>query len=144
MSGFPPFGPLSCSQYYFMQISTPKTDSKSSDHIGFWSCATVPSEFARELEREITSHQHTITLLEKEIIGLTEERANWRMSSVCRELERENARLLDVCERAMTYGLNGSKCYSAREACKVGDDMRDILANAPSDRMAGWNVGGPK
>jgi len=31
---------------------TPETDSKSSDHIGFWSCATVPTEFARKLERE--------------------------------------------------------------------------------------------
>ncbi|MEI6035849.1 MAG: hypothetical protein WCS65_16405 [Verrucomicrobiae bacterium] len=48
--------------------------------------------------------------------------------------DAEIARLRDVCERAMTYGLNGSKCYSAREACKVGDDMRDILANAQDER----------
>jgi hypothetical protein len=32
---------------------TPRTDAKSSDHIGFWSCATVPSDFARQIELEL-------------------------------------------------------------------------------------------
>ena len=32
--------------------STPDTDEKASPHIGFYSCATVPAEFARKLERE--------------------------------------------------------------------------------------------
>ena len=31
---------------------TPDTDEKASPHIGFYSCATVPAEFARKLERE--------------------------------------------------------------------------------------------
>jgi len=31
---------------------TPETEARSADHIGFWSCATVPTEFARKLERE--------------------------------------------------------------------------------------------
>jgi hypothetical protein len=31
---------------------TPETDAKASPHIGFFSCATVPAEFARRLERE--------------------------------------------------------------------------------------------
>ncbi|MBU6182662.1 MAG: hypothetical protein KGR46_07615 [Verrucomicrobia bacterium] len=31
---------------------TPETDAKASDIIGFFSCATVPAEFARNLERE--------------------------------------------------------------------------------------------
>ncbi len=31
---------------------TPETDEKASPHIGFYSCATVPAEFARQLERE--------------------------------------------------------------------------------------------
>jgi len=31
---------------------TPETDAKASDIIGFFSCATVPAEFARQLERE--------------------------------------------------------------------------------------------
>ena len=31
---------------------TPETDSKASPHIGFYSCATVPANFARALEQE--------------------------------------------------------------------------------------------
>ena len=31
---------------------TPDTDERASPHIGFYSCATVPAEFARKLERE--------------------------------------------------------------------------------------------
>lgn len=35
-----------------MKTDTPETDAKASPHIGFYSCATVPAEFARKLERE--------------------------------------------------------------------------------------------
>ena len=31
---------------------TPETDAKASEHIGFYSCATVPAELCRRLERE--------------------------------------------------------------------------------------------
>jgi hypothetical protein len=31
---------------------TPETDAKASPHIRFYSCATVPANFARDLERE--------------------------------------------------------------------------------------------
>jgi len=31
---------------------TPDTDQRAVPHIGFYSCATVPAEFARKLERE--------------------------------------------------------------------------------------------
>ena len=31
---------------------TPYTDERAVPHIGFYSCATVPAEFARKLERE--------------------------------------------------------------------------------------------
>jgi hypothetical protein len=39
---------------FVAQTDTPRTDDRSSDHIGFWSCATVPSSFARQLERELS------------------------------------------------------------------------------------------
>lgn len=32
--------------------SVMETDQRASDHIGFYSCATVPADFARRLERE--------------------------------------------------------------------------------------------
>ena len=31
---------------------TPETDAKVSEHIGFYSCATVPAELCRRMERE--------------------------------------------------------------------------------------------
>lgn len=31
---------------------TPEVDAEASPHIGFYSCATVPADFARRLERE--------------------------------------------------------------------------------------------
>jgi hypothetical protein len=31
---------------------TPETDERAVPHIGFYTCATVPAEFARKLERE--------------------------------------------------------------------------------------------
>ena len=34
------------------EAATPETDAKASPHIGFYSCATVPADFARKLERE--------------------------------------------------------------------------------------------
>jgi hypothetical protein len=35
-----------------MSRPTLETDAKASPHIGFYSCATVPANFARALERE--------------------------------------------------------------------------------------------
>ena len=33
-------------------MSTPETDRKTTDIIGFYSCSTVPASFAKRLERE--------------------------------------------------------------------------------------------
>ena len=35
-----------------MKTDTPETDAKATDIIGFFSCAAVPADFARKLERE--------------------------------------------------------------------------------------------
>ena len=35
-----------------MSSDTPETDAKVSAHIGFYSCATVPAELCRRMERE--------------------------------------------------------------------------------------------
>jgi hypothetical protein len=31
------------------------------------------------------------------------------------------------CQRAMDWGLNGARGYSATEACKLGDEIKDAL-----------------
>ncbi len=35
-----------------METDTPETDQKASPHIGFYSCATVPVELAKKLEKQ--------------------------------------------------------------------------------------------
>jgi len=45
-------------------------------------------------------------------------------------LADENEKMRLLIARAMEYGVNGSRCYSASEACRTGEAMRDILSNA--------------
>jgi len=54
---------------------TPETDAKVSAHIGFYSCATVPADLCRRLERERD------------------------------ELIERNAKLRDIAERAIELAL---------------------------------------
>jgi hypothetical protein len=51
---------------------TPRTDAKSSDHIGFWSCATVPSDFARQIELELAHSLANQVKAQDEVERLTE------------------------------------------------------------------------
>jgi predicted nucleic acid-binding protein len=41
--------------------ATPETDAKVSGHIGFYSCATVPAELCRRMERERDEARATLT-----------------------------------------------------------------------------------
>lgn len=74
-----------------MNTPTPESDSKSSDHIGFWSCATVPTDFARKLERErdesrswVKAAMESAAIASVTIAGLERERNQLR--KVCDEL----------------------------------------------------------
>ena len=53
-----------------MNTPTPETEAKSADHIGFWSCATVPTDFARKLERSRDEAQRLVREQHAQIIGL--------------------------------------------------------------------------
>lgn len=57
---------------------TPETDAKSSPHIGFYSCATVPADFARRLELERDTALDKVSELEGVIRAL---RSNLRETS---------------------------------------------------------------
>ena len=46
-----------------MTTETPRTDAKSVGIIGFYSCATVPASFSRELERELAASKAEIERL---------------------------------------------------------------------------------
>ncbi len=49
---------------------TPETDAKVSGHIGFYSCATVPAELCRRMERERNQARDQVEELTAVIKGL--------------------------------------------------------------------------
>ena len=65
---------------------TPETDQKASPHIGFYSCATVPAEFARKLERERDEAREAVNSREAFVIA---------QQSVIKDLILERNQALD-------------------------------------------------
>jgi hypothetical protein len=89
---------------------TPETDQKAVPHIGFYSCATVPANFARQLERErdeAREELHDIRL------NLGEDAEGYTLThAVCvLQQERDEAREEAHRFRSLHYshlGINGS------------------------------------
>ena len=54
---------------------TPETDQKASPHIGFYSCATVPANFARALEQERDKAWDDLKITQQEWVRARRERA---------------------------------------------------------------------
>ena len=99
-------------------------------------CYHLPSsEEAYGLAEELGDHKRAVKGLQSENAGLKIENAeNARTVSLLLEesesLADENEKMRLLIARAMEYGVNGSRCYSASEACRTGEAMRDILSNA--------------
>ena len=77
---------------------TPETDAKVSGHIGFYSCATVPAELCRRMERERDEARKKAERYRLEANALMMQRD---------ELLERNAKLRDIADRALT--LNQSQ-----------------------------------
>ena len=58
--------------------NTPETDQKASPHIGFYSCATVPAEFARKLERERDEAREALMKIEDLFLDCTDIYADFK------------------------------------------------------------------
>jgi hypothetical protein len=90
---------------------TPETDAKVSAHIGFYSCATVPAELCRRMERErdeARAELHDIRLnLGDNAEGYTLLHAVCALQNERDELLERNAKLRDIADRALT--LNQSQ-----------------------------------
>jgi hypothetical protein len=99
---------------------TPETDSKSSDIVGFYSCATVPADFARQLER------HRDTAREKYCEALTE---NIRLSNTLARLERERDEALAELRKWQTLRLWGAEPDFIHDFIKF--QQKIIQSNAP-------------
>ena len=85
---------------------TPDTDERAVPHIGFYSCATVPAEFARRLERERDEARE----------GLTSQKIVIAQHIVITDLmlERDEAREEAHRFRSLHYshlGINGSASW---------------------------------
>ena len=113
---------------------TPETDAVASPHIGFYSCATVPANFARQLERERDEAReelhdirlnlgedaegytitHAVCVLQQERDEAREDRKNSRQSLAFALEERDEAREEAQRFRSLYYshlGLNGSASW---------------------------------
>jgi hypothetical protein len=85
---------------------TPETDAKVSAHIGFYSCATVPAELCRKLERERDEARSSLKYITEygteEINAAVELRQKLAQALVERDEVREVAEQL---YDAAAYGL---------------------------------------
>ena len=88
-----------------MSGDTPETDAKVSAHIGFYSCATVPAELCRRMERERDEARRKLNDLDVAAIHSCHNECQRPMCLLRRErdelLER-NAKLRDIADRALT------------------------------------------
>jgi hypothetical protein len=94
---------------------TPETDKKASPHIGFFSCATVPAEFARSLERERDEARAQAKKLEGAYEDATNYYARWSELIEGRDEARGEA----VRFRSLYYtqlGIDGSTSWFPWEA----------------------------
>jgi hypothetical protein len=90
---------------------TPETDERAVPHIGFYSCATVPAEFARQLERERDEAR------EKYATEATEHML--AVNKLCKERDEAREELHDIRlnlgEDAEGYTLTHAVCVLQQE-----------------------------
>ena len=80
---------------------TPETDKKASPHIGFFSCATVPAEFARSLERERDEARAQAKKLEGAYEDATNYYARWSELIEERDEARELAQQMSESNQVL-------------------------------------------
>jgi len=101
--------------------NTPETDQKAVPHIGFYSCATVPAEFARKLERE---RDQAIARRPQAYKGLAVKHAQERDEAMVR-----CAKLQSIAEIAVNVGIaEKEKAIRERDEAKAGREAYKQLA----------------
>ena len=82
---------------------TPETDAKASPHIGFYSCATVPANFARALERERDKAIRQFENLKAAAIHTCHEQCQRPMCVLRRERDEAREALRELWQTADAY-----------------------------------------
>jgi len=109
---------------------TPQTDAKAVSVIGFYSCATVPADFARCLERERNEARDTVLRLRKQ-------RAISRNFGEQMERERDEARhTASALNRRLTKaeGIIEAAHLIENRPTKGGGGLGRALANYSADK----------
>lgn len=101
---------------------TPETDSKASEIIGFFSCATVPADFARDLERQRDKAIHGASV-----------NYNFTQEARCeRDQARELLRLTEEFSQLLCDELNETVTWAATHGWRSsryeqGKDLREKI-----------------
>jgi hypothetical protein len=77
---------------------TPETDAKASPHIGFYSCATVPANFARALERERDEAREAFVIATDQMV-----QAQCKTREALRERDEAREALRELWQTADAY-----------------------------------------
>jgi len=91
--------------------ATPETDAKVSRHIGFYSCATVPAELCRRIERERDEARAGLVDLDN-----MQDQRDFAMK-VIKRLERERDEALEQVEE-LTAVIKGLRAIMRQDATK--------------------------
>jgi glutamine synthetase adenylyltransferase len=104
---------------------TPETDKKASPHIGFYSCATVPAEFARSLERERDEARAQAKKLEGAYEDATNYYARW--SELIEERDEAQAEVNRLQKGGCARDQKTTQfCAEVVNALKERDEAREI------------------
>jgi hypothetical protein len=124
----------------------PRTDKVSTPHIGFYSCATVPSSFAAELETEIESLKKEIEPLKTKIVnqcdriryleGATSHACGTPLSIAIKERDRALNRMADALQEVDLRTLDFERMKQER------DEAREVLMEIAEannfDNIGNW------
>jgi hypothetical protein len=114
---------------------TPETDAKASPHIGFYSCATVPAELCRRLERERDEARE-----ERDILKLAAQREAEHHDRMVGELEKvykerdEAVRQRNETNESSVYSCNfyyEEKLAAERERDELRNQLNALREHRP-------------
>jgi hypothetical protein len=115
---------------------TPETDAKASPHIGFYSCATVPANFARALEQERDEAREALKHIEE--YGTEEINAAVELRQKLAQVLVDLDSMQDQRDLAMKVIKRLElERYEAREALRA---VLELANDIPDESLYFWKV----
>ena len=115
---------------------TPETDAKASPHIGFYSCATVPANFARALEQERDEAREALKHIEE--YGTEEINAAVELRQKVAQVLVDLDSMQDQRDLAMKVIKRLElERYEAREALRA---VLELANDIPDESLDDWKI----